>query len=77
MGAVTVDGTRMRWYFVPAQANEGSAFMHHLVLVWNASGHTYAYGFHVVTTSRDARALDVEVVEHLVEVRPDAKPGHD
>jgi hypothetical protein len=48
-----------------------SAFMmNHLVLVWNASGHTYAYGFHVVDTLAQARALDLALVRRLTMVLP-------
>ena len=59
-----------RLYYVPAKTNDGSAFMDHLVMVWTSSGHTYAYGFHVVATAAEARALDVEVARHLVMVAP-------
>jgi hypothetical protein len=64
-GAVRIGRQTMRWYFVPPNLNMGSAFMDHLVLVWNASGHTYAYGFHVVDTLAEARALDIALVRHL------------
>ena len=69
-GDVRVSGQLMRWYLVPPATNQGSAFSGHLVLVWNAEGHTYAYGFHVLETLAIARALDLEVVRHLVTVRP-------
>jgi hypothetical protein len=69
-GVVMIEGKVMRWYYVPPTLNVGSAFMHHLVLVWTASGHTYAYGFHVVDTFADARALDLELVRHLVTDQP-------
>jgi hypothetical protein len=36
------------------------------------SGHTYAYGFHVVETFAEARALDLELVRYLVIARPRA-----
>jgi len=71
-GVVTIAGKRMRWYYVPPDRNQGSAFMHHLVLVWTADRHTYAYGFHVTSTFAVARALDLELVRHLVTVRPPA-----
>lgn len=71
-GVVTIAEKRMHWYYVPPDRNQGSAFMHHLVLVWTASGHTYAYGFHVTSTFAVARALDLELVRHLVTVRPHA-----
>lgn len=69
-GDARVAGKLMRWYFVPPATNQGSAFAGHLVLVWNADGHTYAYGFHVLETFAIARALDLELVRHLVTVRP-------
>jgi hypothetical protein len=71
-GIVRVGGSTMRWYYVSPGSNDLSAFAHHLVLVWSASGHTYAYGFHVVTTLADARKLDLELVRHLVVVYPRA-----
>jgi hypothetical protein len=33
-------------------------------------GSIYAFGFHVVTTMAAARALDLELVRHLVVVKP-------
>lgn len=50
-----------RLYYVPPKTNDGSAFMGHLVMVWTAGDHTYAYGFHVVATLTEARALDLEI----------------
>jgi hypothetical protein len=73
-GKVGVAGKVMHWYFVPPATNEGSAYAGHLVLVWNADGHTYAYGFHVLETFAIARALDLELVRHLFTVRP--RPSH-
>jgi len=70
LGTTTINGTTMHWYFVPANANYESAFQQHLVLVWTAAGHTYAYGFHVVATLAEARALDLELARHLVIVEP-------
>lgn len=69
-GLVRVGGKTLHWYYVPPALNDGSAFAHHLVLVWAASGHTYAYGFHVVDTFAEARALDLELMRHLVIARP-------
>jgi len=68
MGATRMDGRRMHWYLVPP--NHGSAFAGHLVLVWNAYGHTYAYGFHVLDTLDHVRAFDLELVRHLLTVYP-------
>lgn len=69
-GELRVGGNAMRWYYVAPKTNIGSAFMHHLVLVWTLSGHTYAYGFHVVDTFAEAHAMDVELVQHLLYVHP-------
>jgi hypothetical protein len=72
-GVERIGGSTMHWYFVPPDRNIGSGFMDHLVLVWSFSGHTYAYGFHVVNTFAQARALDRELARHLVTVEP--RPG--
>lgn len=69
-GRLRVTAIRGWFYYVPFSSNVGSAFTGHLVMVWNASGHTYAYGFHVVAGVAEARALDLEVAKHLVIVRP-------
>ena len=74
-GTTTIAGHEMRWYYVSPKTNDGSAYMHHLVLVWTTSGHTYAYGFHLVTTIADTRALDRELVSHLSYVKPH-NPSH-
>jgi hypothetical protein len=55
---VTVDGRRMRAVLVPPATNDGSAFMHHVVLIWTAGGHTYGVGFHDVHGIRATLALD-------------------
>ena len=43
---VTVRGWRMRAVFVPPETNDGSAFMHHVVLIWTVGQHTDGVGFH-------------------------------
>jgi hypothetical protein len=74
LGAVRVAGRTMHWYHVrPKGQNEGTEFEDHLILVWNQAGHTYAYGFHVVSTFADMRALDLELVRHLVTIDPRPK----
>lgn len=72
-GHIRVAGRLMRWYLVPPATNRGSMFSGHLVLVWNADGHTYAYGFHVLQTFAVARALDLELARHLVAVKPNSR----
>jgi hypothetical protein len=74
-GSVRVGAQVMRVFYVPPARNEGSAFAHHLVFVWDAEGHTYAYGFHVVDTSAATRAMDLELVRHLRTSRP-RRCGH-
>lgn len=69
-GRLQVGRIRGWFYYVPFDTNIGSAFTGHLVMVWNAAGHTYAYGFHVVHGIAGARAFDLEVAKHLVTVRP-------
>jgi hypothetical protein len=73
-GVARIAGQTMRWYYVRPNLNEGSAFAHHLVVVWTESGHTYAYRFHVVTTLAETRALDLELVRHVSMVRPRRTP---
>ena len=36
----------MHAIYVPPATNDGSIFMHHVVLVWSVNGHTYGFGFH-------------------------------
>lgn len=69
-GIVRIGRRAFRSYYVPPALNDGSAFGGHLVLVWVAGGHTYAYGFHVVYTYAAARALNAELVRHLTIVKP-------
>jgi len=40
------------------------------VLVWTQAGHTYAIGFHAVTTFTAAAALDYQLVRQLQLVGP-------
>jgi hypothetical protein len=50
--------------FVPPRTNE-SAFTGHVVLVWTAGAHTYAVGFHDMSTRAVTRAMDLELVRNL------------
>jgi hypothetical protein len=50
---------RMQVVFVPPTANEGSAFASHVVLVWTVGQHTYAIGFHDISTLNQTLALDL------------------
>jgi hypothetical protein len=62
---VTVDGQRMRAVFVPPETNDGSAFAHHVVLIWTVGEHTYAVGFHDVTSIRQTLLQDEELVRGI------------
>ncbi len=62
-GRIVINGRPMRFYAVPM--GNPSAFRGHLVLIWNVAGHTFVYGFHVVAGGAMARALDIELVQHL------------
>ena len=56
--------------FVDPDHNDGSAFMGHVVLCWTTGGHTYAVGFHSVTSKIAAAAMDYELVRSLHLVGP-------
>ncbi len=56
---------RMRVVFVPPNTNDGSAFASHVVLIWTAGQHTYAVGFHDVSTIKQTLALDLKLAEGI------------
>ena len=70
LGWVTVSGRRMRAIYVPPETNDGSMFMHHVVLAWSESGHTYGFGFHNVQGIHPTLLLDEELARHIKLVRP-------
>jgi len=63
----------MRAIYVSPATNDGSAFAHHVVLVWSAAGHTYGVGFHNLRGIRQTLRLDEELVRHIMLVGPGAK----
>ena len=67
---VTVGGTRMRAVFVPPDTNDGSAFAHHVVLIWTVGRHTYGVGFHDFVGVRRTLQLDVELARFIRLVGP-------
>jgi hypothetical protein len=69
MKSVVVNGRPMHAVFVPQMTNDGSAFAHHVVLIWTARGHTYGFGFHDILGIRKTLALDEEFVRHVKLVR--------
>jgi hypothetical protein len=70
LGWVTVHGWRTRVVFVPQDTNEGSAFAHHVVLIWTVGRHTYGVGFHNVRGIQQTLGLDKELVESMQLVGP-------
>ena len=70
LGSVRVGRWAMREVFVTAASNDGSAFAGHLVLIWTVGRHTYAVGFHVVSTIRQTLALDLTLARGIRLVGP-------
>jgi hypothetical protein len=67
---LTINGWRVRAVFVPATTNEGSAFMHHVVLIWTVRHHTYGVGFHDVRGIQQTLRLDKQLVAEIRLVGP-------
>ena len=67
---ITVAGTRMRAVLVPQATNDGSAFAHHIVLIWTVGRHTYGLGFHNIKGLHQTLLLDKELAKHVKLVRP-------
>lgn len=70
LGAVVISGLTREIVFVPMDTNDGSIFAHHVVLVWTVGNHTYGLGFHVLTTRREALALDEKLAGVTTLVSP-------
>ena len=66
----TVGGIRMRAVFVPQATNDGSAFAHHVVLIWTVGKHTYGLGFHNIKGLHQTLLLDEQLAKHIKLVRP-------
>ena len=60
----------MRAVFVPPATNEGSAFAHHVVLIWTVGDHTYGVGFHDVAGIGWILRLDEELAKSIKLVAP-------
>jgi hypothetical protein len=67
---VTINGWRMRAVYVPPATNDGSAFMHHVVLIWSVGQHTYGFGFHNLLGIRHTLRLDEELARYVTLVGP-------
>jgi hypothetical protein len=63
--SLTINGWRIRAVYVPPGSNDGSAFAHHVVLIWTVSGHTYGVGFHNVHGLRPTLDLDVALARGI------------
>ena len=74
LALVTVNGQKMRAVYVPPKTNDGSAFAHHVVLIWTVGNHTYAVGFHNVEGIRATLALDVALARAIRLVAPREAP---
>jgi hypothetical protein len=70
LGPVTIRGWRMHEVFVPAALNDGSAFAGHVVLIWTVGRHTYAFGFHDVSTIKQTLALDLTLGRSVTLIAP-------
>ena len=67
---VDLGGRRMRAVYVPPGTNDGSAFAHHVVLIWTEGQHTYGLGFHNVYGLRETFRLDEQLVRNVKLVAP-------
>ena len=67
---VTINGRRMRAVYVPPATNDGSAFAHHVVLIWTVDHHTYGFGFHNLHGRHETLRLDEELARHITLVGP-------
>ena len=74
VGTLRIADAIARIVYVPPQTNEGSAFAHHVVLVWTVDNHTYAVGFHNVEGIRATLALDVALARAIRLVAPRETP---
>ena len=67
LGWVRRNDWRLRVVFVRTL---GSAFAHHVVLVWTVGQHTYGLGFHDFAGLHRTLSLDEELVKNVRLVRP-------
>jgi hypothetical protein len=72
LGRVQINGWRMHAVYAPPETNDGSAFMHHVVLIWTKDGHTYGVGFHNVRGIQRTLTLDEELAGGIRLVGPNS-----
>jgi hypothetical protein len=70
IGQVTVGRQPMQEVYVPPKTNDGSMFMHHIVLVWTQGGHTYGVGFHDTGNRKRIEVLNAAVAASIKLVKP-------
>ena len=70
LARVEIDKWRMRAVLVPQATNDGSAFAHHVVLIWTVGRHTYAVGFHDVEGIKQTLRLDEQLAHSIKLVAP-------
>ncbi len=68
--SVAVNGWRAEAIFVPPATNDGSAFAHHVVLIWTVGAHTYGVGFHNVDGIEATLRADLALVSGMKLVAP-------
>jgi hypothetical protein len=66
----TLNGWEMRAVYAPPATNDGSAFAHHIVLIWTVDAHTYGVGFHNVHGIRATLDLDLALAHGMRLVVP-------
>ena len=67
---LAISGWHVQAVFVPQATNDGSAFAHHVVLIWTVGSHTYGVGFHDVKGVLRTLALDERLVRSIKLVGP-------
>lgn len=67
---LTINGWRMRAVYAPQDTNDGSAFAHHVVLVWTVGQHTYGIGFHNHQGIPETLRLNEALARSIVLVGP-------
>ena len=60
----------MRAVFAPPATNDGSAFAHHIVLIWTLGRHTYGVGFHDVSSIQQTLLRDEKLARSIKLVAP-------
>ncbi|MFZ1881743.1 MAG: hypothetical protein WAU41_16490 [Gaiellaceae bacterium] len=67
---IVINGWRLHAVFVPQATNDGSAFAHHVVMIWTVGSHTYGIGFHDVSTIHQTLLRDEKLVQGVRMVEP-------